>query len=78
MSPTKDPLIPYIYIKMQGMQVFRKSKNKLIGMVNEPNIQLNFSYLQSEEDEEFELDEDIIKLTDNIFYRNGIIDKNIL
>ena len=63
---------------MQGMQVFRKSKNKLIGMVNEPNIQLNFSYLQSEEDEEFELDEDIIKLTDNIFYRNGIIDKNIL
>ena len=39
------------------------------------NINLSFSYLRSKLDELFNMNSDLIKLTDNIFYKNGIIDK---
>lgn len=39
------------------------------------NIDLSFSYIKNTFDKLFYLDSNLIKLTDNIFYRNGIIDK---
>tara|TARA_X000000368_G_scaffold212875_1_gene168150 strand:- start:349 stop:1140 length:792 start_codon:yes stop_codon:yes gene_type:complete len=39
------------------------------------NINLSFSYIKSKFDKLFNMDPNLIRLTDNIFYKNGIIDK---
>lgn len=67
-----DPV--YIY-QNSGDASFRKRIDTIVGKVNESNIYLDFSYYETKFDKEFKVDKNLIELTDNIFYRNGIIDK---
>jgi len=63
--------------KLSLQQHSNNDTNTIItyGSTNGNNIDLSFSYIKTAFDKLFNVDTNLIKLTDNIFYRNGIIDK---
>ena len=73
-----DPVVAY---QFPNELIFHHHINKpqstviTYGSTNGNNIKLSFSYLKTQFDKLFNIDNSLIKLTDNIFYRNGIIDK---
>ena len=66
---------PVNIFKQPEFTMFHKVNNTMYCQSRNKNINLNLKYKISDKDKKSKIDKDLIRLTDKIFYANGIFDK---